>query len=540
MPLQTDTGMWAYIGSAILDGALPYRDLWESKPPGIFYTFAAVEWLCGNRAGTALLWMDAVLSLAVFGVTYRLARRFANPTAAAAAVLLLSLVFCHRILADWGNNLEKFVALFEASACLIVLRGLDRDAGWRVWLSAGVLCGLAALFKQTGLLFLIVASLYVLRLAVWRPSQRKQAAGRVGLLAIGAALPWAVVVAWMAHAGILDAFWKQAVCYDLARVASTESEGPRLLAADHWRSVWDHLKLTGVLFGPALLALFWWAARRIAPTEAEAERVRLSIPKGLGLITLYWALTIAVFPVAPYGYGHYLLQAAPPAAILAAWLIDRVISERRRRGLLILVTATLLLGVLPLGDHFVFTFDGNSRYRQAYESQRVRMAELVGLLEQSTRPVQSVMLWPPDYAVSYDARRRTPLESSNSDVIFKGKIYRLDPTMEKLIQRLEENPPDVIVDWSRMRLQPPSPEWGGEPVLKTSPEGYSLLEPPNDDHPRPEGRVLAEFKRWVRANYGGQRWVRRSEGDWVLFFRGRPWRTWEDFFRIPSQSEMPR
>ena len=47
IPLQTDTGMWAYIGSRILDGARLYRDLWESKPPGIYYTFAAMIRLFG-------------------------------------------------------------------------------------------------------------------------------------------------------------------------------------------------------------------------------------------------------------------------------------------------------------------------------------------------------------------------------------------------------------------------------------------------------------------------------------------------------------
>ena len=58
IPLQTDTGMWAYLGGRILDGALPYRDLWESKPPGIYYTFALVEWLSGIGRDGPLFWLD--------------------------------------------------------------------------------------------------------------------------------------------------------------------------------------------------------------------------------------------------------------------------------------------------------------------------------------------------------------------------------------------------------------------------------------------------------------------------------------------------
>jgi len=182
----------------------------------------------------------------------------------------------------------------------------------------------------------------------------------------------------------------------------------------------------------------------------------------------------------------------------------------------------------------------------------------VQVVDQATEPDESVMLWPPDAAVSFYAGRRTPLESSNADVIFKGWLPRLSPEMPELIKRLQADPPDVIIDWSRIKVRvsslptdgrPPSPTPGGdgvptptelgagdapvgEPLLLTSPEGFSLLEPPNDAHPRPEGRALAPLKRWIRANYGGQ----RREGPAVLFFRVRPWRDWEDVLLPRTES----
>src|ERR1700752_467594 len=71
IPLQTDTGMWAYMGGRLLDGAGLYRDLWDSKPPGIFYAFAVNEWLFGVGQDRSLLWMDALLTVAICALTWR-------------------------------------------------------------------------------------------------------------------------------------------------------------------------------------------------------------------------------------------------------------------------------------------------------------------------------------------------------------------------------------------------------------------------------------------------------------------------------------
>src|SRR5262245_10675214 len=41
-PFGRDQGVFAYAGSVILRGGWPYRDVWDVKPPGIYYTYAAM------------------------------------------------------------------------------------------------------------------------------------------------------------------------------------------------------------------------------------------------------------------------------------------------------------------------------------------------------------------------------------------------------------------------------------------------------------------------------------------------------------------
>ena len=43
-----DGGFFLYAGQQILDGKLPYQDVWDSKGPAIFYTNALGLWLGGG------------------------------------------------------------------------------------------------------------------------------------------------------------------------------------------------------------------------------------------------------------------------------------------------------------------------------------------------------------------------------------------------------------------------------------------------------------------------------------------------------------
>lgn len=524
IPLQTDTGLWAYIGGRILEGALPYRDLWESKPLGIYYLFAAMEWVWGDSAVMALVWLDGLVSSGVLLLAYRVGRRFAAPWAVGVALLPLSLVFCHRILADWGNNVEKFVAMFEMGGLLMILNAIrDGSAKRRNWLLAGLALAGASLFKQTGISLLISATV-VWAWSQWRRPREVARSGRELLwLWIGFSGVWVAIATMMASAGNLRAFIDQVVLYDLFRAGASDGEGSTLLTASHWHSVWDSIRHALILFGPAFVAgigVFFQSRTRTASTGGSHDSSKPILPD-IGLAIVTWYLVIATIPaiLAPHGYGHYLLQPAPVAAVFLAIFVDRVATGRKSRVPLVIGLGLAAVGAVSLGDHIAFTVRGDTA-NGAYAAQRERMAELAAIVRDHSTADQRVMLWPPDYAVSYDADRATPLECSNADVIFKGKAYRLSPPMDELLERLKRNPPDVIVDSTRLQLTVTN----DGPVLQVEP-AVSLLEAPDPNHPLPLARMLAPLKKWIRANYGGQ--VRQGRA--TVYRRAEPWREWEQY-----------
>ncbi|MBK8269486.1 MAG: glycosyltransferase family 39 protein [Planctomycetes bacterium] len=534
IPLQTDTGMWAYIGGRILNGALPYRDLWESKPPGVYYVFAAVEGLFGRFAVDALVWLDGAVSLAVLVVSYKVARLFGSALCSALATMLLSLVFCHRIIADWGNNVEKFVALFEMTACWILLSSRQKSANSRwVWLAAGGAMGLAGLFKQTGIAMLAASTVHTF----WscRVMGRKFSEARrfVGLIWAGFAVIWLPVAIWLWVTGSWSGFVDQVLLYDVFRAASPTVEGSRLLTAEHWRSVGQSFRLGLILFGPALIMLFAVLRSGLLmrksnsnPMSPKAEFQRI----GLTLVGLYAAAALVPSILAPHGYGHYLLQAAPPCAVLMASLLVLIGNGRASAATRLVCLLSVIMGYFPIKDHLRFTFKGDTD-NGAYASQRRRISQLVKAIDQNTIADDHVMIWPPDYAVSYYANRVTPLEFSNADVLFKGKSYRLSPPMDQLLARLKADPPEFIFDHTGIVLESSSEG----PFVKVQP-AFSFLEEPVSEHPMLEGRLLAPLKRWVRKNYGGQ----SRAGPATIYRRGQPWREWSDYLIENGEFSTPR
>jgi hypothetical protein len=44
-----DQGIYALVGEGILQGKVPYKDLWDFKPPGVFFVYALAQGVFGKN-----------------------------------------------------------------------------------------------------------------------------------------------------------------------------------------------------------------------------------------------------------------------------------------------------------------------------------------------------------------------------------------------------------------------------------------------------------------------------------------------------------
>src|SRR5215470_1943826 len=194
--MDVDEAEYASIACRMLDGGLPYRDGVEIKFPGTLYVYQGVFALFGRYNMLAVHLLCAAVAFATALACRQIGRRLGGEKVgwwAAALYAIFSVGFYSKMQAA---NTEMFAVL---PAALGVLAFLD---GRRF--VAGVLCGVAILFKQPVVL-LPVALAAGLLVEVFRRRERLVSAVAGGLaLAAGALAVLGAVALYFYALGILD------------------------------------------------------------------------------------------------------------------------------------------------------------------------------------------------------------------------------------------------------------------------------------------------------------------------------------------------
>ena len=220
-PSGADQALYAYVGTRILEGELPYRDAWDQKPPAIHLIYAGLYglWPHESVVAAADLAAAALIALLLIPLGHRLTGRRGAGIAAACLFLLLGDPTFNRL---GGVRIraqcETFIALAATGALLLAVRHASaRSAsgerrGPRVGLfAAGFLAGVAFTLKYNAGTYLGVALLPLLTQADrFRPRWRD-----AGVVLAGAAVPVAAMLAIFAGGGALDALYRATIEYNL-------------------------------------------------------------------------------------------------------------------------------------------------------------------------------------------------------------------------------------------------------------------------------------------------------------------------------------
>ena len=206
VPLERDEGEYAYAGQLILHGIPPYRLAYNMKFPGTYYAYALILAVLGpspRAIHTGLMVVNAATTLLVFFIGRRLLGEFGAALAAATFALLS---VDRWILGVFGHA-THFVLLPALGGLLLLLRALDSDRRLS-YLGAGVLLGLAVLMKQHAIFFPALG----IAIVFWGCLQRKPGGLRLAfqnaaLVGLGAAIPFAVVVALFTEQDVVGRFW---------------------------------------------------------------------------------------------------------------------------------------------------------------------------------------------------------------------------------------------------------------------------------------------------------------------------------------------
>jgi Dolichyl-phosphate-mannose-protein mannosyltransferase len=343
-PLGIDQSLWASAVRGMSRHQLLYRDVWEQRPPGIYFTYLAGFSVFGWTPA-AVAWLDILASTATSALLFVIVRRLSDTTIGALAAALYATLTIPGWLYRHDGFLERsvsetfIVACVALSAWCAVECRERRSIAWAA--GVGLFAGAAVVFKPN-------AGLYFPALLLWMWLYRDQSSavsrsstGRIVLVAmLASVVAPALTVLWLWRLDLLsDA---RVAVLEFNRFYVTQGFTLRGYALDFSKAIWLRMRTDPLwMAGGAGSLLVGW--------ELFTKRWIAALP---GLAVLWGGAAALVIMVnGARLFNTYFIQAFAPLAVLAAWLLgDR--ARASLSGRLVAVATALLMAMLMFQRHY--------------------------------------------------------------------------------------------------------------------------------------------------------------------------------------------
>lgn len=444
LPINRDSGLFAYGGWRILHGALPYADFWDNKLPGVFYINALAIRLLGPTAGGIALFqiVYGVLTVLAF---YAVARRFCGVRTSLICGLALTFYHGSYGLVESGNYTESYIALPALLAVLValgptVVSGAElpkqNERRWLYMAVAGALGACAALIKQPAASVIAAIAVFVLA-----SQPRRQAWKASGFVILGAAAVAGAVVTWMAAKGILADAIQANLLFN------------RLYFIDAYTNGLPDAKLN-LLAGLNLVAL---------PLVGAVAGIRYGGKRdGAGcdvrwLLVPWLLLDMVGLAMGGRFYNHYFAAILPSSMLLCALFVESIRGWKPAL-VTVAVAAALTLGPVwswespTLGGASVHSIIERERTALNWISERRLGRQVKHPTERvaawicsMTGPNELIYVWGWDTRIAFLARRAMPSRYLHTHPLGATGFNR-NARISELAADLRRYPPRFIVD----------------------------------------------------------------------------------------------
>jgi 4-amino-4-deoxy-L-arabinose transferase-like glycosyltransferase len=140
-----DSGIYLYLGRELLDGKTIYSEVWEHKPPFIFYINALGLFL-GGGSGWGVWGVEVAFLIMTVFLSYFLLRQKFNPVT---SLLITTAAYLAAFQYMSGNFTEEYALLFSAATIFIFLSPGIKTRQLRQYFIIGILTGILFNIKQT-------------------------------------------------------------------------------------------------------------------------------------------------------------------------------------------------------------------------------------------------------------------------------------------------------------------------------------------------------------------------------------------------------
>ena len=386
--VNDNSGVYLYAGWRILQGDLPYLQLWDHKPPLVFYINALGTALSpGSHWGIWALELAALMLAAYLG--YKLLKAHFGSLAAALGTILWLLALFFIFLG--GNQTTDWTLPLQFGALLLFTQTESGEKPERGYFLIGLLGGLAFLTKQTAVGVWLALGVLLL---VWALRRKPKAWRKLGLMAVGVLVVVLAAALYFLSQGALAQAWDAAFAYNFQfSTSAAQSLGDRLRNAFDLTYI-ARLPIFPIALLGVLVSVFF---PRIKQEPLKGSLFALMLLDG----ALELGLILMTGDVSKYYFETILpvlaLFSAAAVSVLDQWLTTSGGKKTSR-----LAIGALALGLLALG----FGLETAERAGGYQQSLPARQAA-IRYVRENTRPEDTVLVWR-DTRVNYFAQRESP------------------------------------------------------------------------------------------------------------------------------------
>lgn len=421
-PDHWDGSMYLYIGEMWAKGVLPYVQIFDNKPLGIF-ALTAVASLTHHT-----LWAVAVLHFiftigCILTVRTLLQRCGAPALAVGAGTVLVALLVNLHIYAA-GYMSEAFL-LWPMSASMLAFVHALRSNKARYVVLAGVCSGIGLFFKPFGASAMMAQVVFTV--FYFAPKFRSVLlwilANTIGLIAA-----WIPAMAYFAvHAGLKEMLYASFL-YN-ARYGFYSQPGT-------YRAL--SILLQRLLPVSVTLVCMVYGAASLLKVEPEFELIEAAIWR---LALLWFAADLLLVLAAGRGYDQYFLSLTPVLGLIGAlfiWRINAAASQARLRGLIVaMVLVPILLAYLQgSGDIF--------RRTALRVSQPSPEYGVVDQIKKMAKPDSTLLVWGYQPWLFYGTQLRPASRYESTSYVYDSPLS-YSRVGGEISESLRTAPPDFIV-----------------------------------------------------------------------------------------------
>ncbi len=421
-PPGRDQGNYLTIGQGLLEGKQLYRDLLESKPPGILYLYAGIARLFG-RVMWSVAVADILLLLLISYLLFRFTEHYLGRAGAAIAVM---------VHASWHGGMRyHWIAQPETFQVACVLAGyllMMRRGRWsRVnSFAAGLLLGYGCWLKYNAIAFLPFLLFLPFLDASGLDREPPQVSltipwrnwlERAALLLAGLAAAIGIVLAWIVFTGAWPAMREMQFVVVPRYAAMGMQRNPHYLLSvfvrtNYFLGVWNLWATLATL----LLAWLRRDLRRFAPVFLAATMAYAAVVMQVRFHDYYFQTCYPFFAAI---WAYLVVSIYEGTCLLARDFRQR--GWRLAAGLLWIVFANAIFWPLP--DEFnkltmryeelrEWRADPNTFYagypRQLPFELLCGQFDVIDYLEKNARPSDGVFLWGSNCLIYYLSGHQPP------------------------------------------------------------------------------------------------------------------------------------